>query len=115
MAENRPIQHQAPDLSNPEQRHEHADVNVWAVGKVGIVLVLVTIASLALMFGLFRYFEMRENASQAPPPAVVRIDEGKQPPSRASCKTSRKTSKGCAPRKTARSPRMAGWMKRTAW
>jgi len=70
MAENKHTPHPMPDLSNPEMRHEHADVNVWAIGKVAIALVLVTIASVFLMVGVFRYFEVRENAVQPPPPAV---------------------------------------------
>ena len=71
MAENKPKQHAGPDLSDPEMRHEHQDVNVWAVGKVGIALILTTIASMILMFGLFRYFEVRENAAQIPPASVT--------------------------------------------
>ena len=71
MAENRPTQPPLPDLSDPEMRHEHRDVNVWAVGKVGIALILTTIASLILMFGLFRYFEVRENEAQIPPASVT--------------------------------------------
>src|SRR5579871_1266278 len=56
MADNRLPPQPLPDLSDPEMRHEHRDVNVWAVGKVGIALILTTIASLLLMFGVFRYF-----------------------------------------------------------
>ena len=79
MAENRNIPQPVPDLTNPAMRHEHADVNVWAVGKVGIILVLTTIASLLLMFGVFRFLEVRENASQTPA-AAVSIDSRKLPP-----------------------------------
>jgi hypothetical protein len=71
MADNRLPPQPLPDLSNPEMRHEHRDVNVWAVGKVGIALILTTIASLVLMFGVFRYFEVRENASQIPPASTT--------------------------------------------
>lgn len=60
-----------PDLSDPEMRHEHRDVNIWAVGKVGIALILTTIASMALMAGVFRYFEVRENAAQIPPASTT--------------------------------------------
>lgn len=79
MAENRPPQYPLPDLTNPEMRHEHRDVNVWAVGKVGIALILTTIASLVLMFGLFRYFEVRENEAQIPP-ASTTTPPSKLPP-----------------------------------
>lgn len=80
MAENKITRHPLPDLSIPEMRHEHADVNVWAIGKVAIALILVTIASVFLMFGVFRYFELRENAGQEPRPAGARINAGKLPP-----------------------------------
>jgi hypothetical protein len=36
--------------------HEEADVNSWAVGKFAIALTVVCLLSLALLFGLFRYF-----------------------------------------------------------
>jgi len=80
MADNKEIQHPRPDLSIPEMRHEQADVNVWAIGKVAIALVIVTIASVILMFGVFRYFEVRENALQPPPPAPVGLDSRRIPP-----------------------------------
>lgn len=80
MADNKEARHTQPDLSNPEMRHEHADVNVWAIGKVAIALVLVTLASIFLMFGVFRYFEVRENALQPPPPPPTGLDARKLPP-----------------------------------
>jgi hypothetical protein len=78
MADNRDIQHDRPDLSDPEQRFEHRDVNIWAIGKVAIGLVLTTIASMLLVLGVFRYFEVQENARQAPPAAG--FTAGKLPP-----------------------------------
>lgn len=60
-----------PDLNDPDMRHEHRDVNIWAVGKVGIALILTTIASLVLMVGVFRYFEVRESAAQIPPASTT--------------------------------------------
>src|ERR1017187_7787739 len=36
---------------------EESDVNVVAVGKFGIALLLVTLAAMALLFGVFRYFQ----------------------------------------------------------
>ena len=80
MAENKETRHTHPDLSKPEMRHEHADVNVWAIGKLAIALILVTIASVFLMFGVFRFLEVRENALQPPPSPVVSLDSRKQPP-----------------------------------
>lgn len=43
------------DLENPELRHEASDVNTWAIGKFAIALILLSIVSLAGLFGLFRY------------------------------------------------------------
>src|SRR5579871_5978043 len=80
MADNRWPPQPLPDLSDPEMRHEHRDVNVWAVGKVGIALILTTIASLLLMFGVFRYLEVRENAAQIPPASVTTINPNRLPP-----------------------------------
>lgn len=39
---------------------EHSDINVIAVGKFGIALLLVTIVAMALLFGLFNYFKTSE-------------------------------------------------------
>jgi hypothetical protein len=78
MADNRDIQHGPPDLNDPEQRFEHRDVNIWAIGKVAIGLVLTTIASMLLVLGVFRYLEVQENAKQLPPAAGFAA--GKLPP-----------------------------------
>src|ERR1051326_6346490 len=59
MAEN---SHDLPEVYEPEARHERSDVNVWAIGKFGIALVLLCIFSLAILFGLFRYFQSIEGA-----------------------------------------------------
>jgi len=40
--------------------HEETDVNPWAVGKFAIALAVVCVLSLALLFGLFRYFLSQE-------------------------------------------------------
>jgi hypothetical protein len=80
MAENKETQQPVPDLTIPEMRHEHRDVNVWAIGKIAIALALLTIASIFLMFGVFRYFEVRENANQAPLPPAAIIQSNKLPP-----------------------------------
>ena len=40
--------------------HEVTDVNPWAVGKFAIALAVVCLLSLALLFGLFRYFLSEE-------------------------------------------------------
>ena len=80
MAEHSDMQHPLPDLTNPDMRHENRDVNVWAVGKVGIALILTTIASLLLMFGMFRYLQVRENEAQIPPPTTFSINPNALPP-----------------------------------
>jgi hypothetical protein len=47
---------------NNQQRpgFEQSDVNVIAVGKVAIALVLVTILAMALLVGVFNYFKTKE-------------------------------------------------------
>ncbi len=50
---------------NPRIRHETTDINVWAVGKFAIALVIVTVISLGLVFGLMMYFRSREESNMA--------------------------------------------------
>jgi uncharacterized membrane protein len=49
-----------PDLSIPENRHEHRDVNVFALGKFAIGLIIVTIFCIGLVAGVFQYLLHRE-------------------------------------------------------
>lgn len=66
MAENKaPHNGQAP-----HEGHEARDVNVSMVTKVGIGLVALCLISVALVFGLFKFFELREAAKQAPAEAT---------------------------------------------
>ena len=51
---------------NPQIRHETTDVNVWAVGKFAIGLVVVTVISIVLLFGLLKFFQAREETAMAP-------------------------------------------------
>jgi hypothetical protein len=60
----------------PEARHEHADVNIWAVGRFGIALAVLCVVSLGLLAGLFSYF--RSQVGGALP--VTRIDARTKPP-----------------------------------
>jgi len=52
-----------PNKSAHERRpgpgHETTDINVWAVGKSGIALAVVCVASIFLLIGVFRYFDTR--------------------------------------------------------
>src|SRR5665647_2467648 len=50
---------------NPQIRHETTDVDVWAVGKFGIGLVIVCVVSIALLFGLLRFFQSQEETPRA--------------------------------------------------
>jgi hypothetical protein len=50
--------------NDPHIRHETTDVHVWAVGKFGVALALLCIASLGLLFAVFRYFQIRENTAE---------------------------------------------------
>ena len=70
MAGNKSPQHEhegrLPEAPDPQSKHELSDVDAWAVSKFGIALVLLCIATLLLLFGLFRYFQGRETANQPP-------------------------------------------------
>lgn len=52
--------HVHPDMSVPENRHEHRDVNVFALGRFAIGLVIVTVFSIGLVLGIFQYLLHRE-------------------------------------------------------
>jgi hypothetical protein len=79
MADNRGIDHHPPDLSDPRQRHEERDINVWAIGKVGIGLILTTIASILIVLGIFRFLEVQYAAQPPAQPALVQ-DARQLPP-----------------------------------
>jgi hypothetical protein len=66
--------HQLP----PEARHEHADINIWAIGRFGIALALLCIVAVGLLAGLFRYFEARVGGPV--PSTRVNLDATKKPP-----------------------------------
>ena len=50
---------------NRQIGHETTDVNVWAVAKFAIGLVIVCIVSIVLLFGLLKFFQSREETSVA--------------------------------------------------
>jgi hypothetical protein len=50
---------------DPRVGHETTDVNVWAVGKFGIALVVVCVMSIALLWGLLKYFQSEQATSMA--------------------------------------------------
>ena len=50
---------------DPHAGHETTDINVWAVGKFAIGLVIVCVVSLVLLFGLLKFFQSREETSVA--------------------------------------------------
>jgi len=80
MADNKNLQSGLPDMSDPAQRHEAQDVNIWAIGKVGIGLAVTTILSLFLVLGVFRYLEQQDRASQTPRPPGVEVPQQTLPP-----------------------------------
>ena len=56
------------DENNQHSRragHEETDINVWAVGKFAAALMLVGVAVIFLLFGLFRYLLSREGGPPA--------------------------------------------------
>ena len=54
-----------PDLNVPENRHEHRDVNVFALGRFAIGLIIVTIFCVGLVAGVFQYLLHREGGIPA--------------------------------------------------
>jgi hypothetical protein len=78
MADNSKITQQFPDLSDPRQRHEERDVNIWAIGKVGIGLIITTVASVAIVWGMFAYLRVQYNAQ--PPERGIDVNARKLPP-----------------------------------
>ena len=60
---------------NRRAGHEETDINVWAVGKFAVGLMLVAVAALFLLFGLFRYLLSREGG----PPAGRSQDVATEP------------------------------------
>lgn len=50
---------------SPHAGHETTDVDVWAVGKFAIGLVVVCVVSIGLLFGLLKFFQSREETSVA--------------------------------------------------
>jgi len=68
------------DLGHPEPHAEVSDVNVWAVGKFAIALVLLGILSLAGLFALFRYFLQAYGGALAPVATNYQVDARKMPP-----------------------------------
>ena len=51
----------------PHAGHETTDVNIWAVGKFGIALVVVCVVSIALLLGLSSTSSRRKRPASPPP------------------------------------------------
>ena len=68
------------DLENPELRHEHRDVDIWAVGKFAIALVLLAIVSLAGLLGLYRYLLNQEGGAIQQTAKGFDVDARHRPP-----------------------------------
>ncbi|MEO8594567.1 MAG: hypothetical protein ABI759_14720 [Candidatus Solibacter sp.] len=64
MAGTNPHPHPNHPNDDPRIQHETTDVNVWAVGKFAIGLVVITVLSLVLLFGLFKFFQNREETEK---------------------------------------------------
>ncbi len=78
--DDRDVHNPPPDLDRPEVKHEERDVDVWAIGKFAIALVLLCIVVVALIVGLFRYFQAREDAAQVPPAPGAEANVSREPP-----------------------------------
>ncbi|HWC97468.1 MAG TPA: hypothetical protein VG456_11975 [Candidatus Sulfopaludibacter sp.] len=83
MAENRHDPHTPHDVKEPERPvspFEEKDVDVWAVGRLGIALALICVVCLALLFGLFRFFESETGGARPAVGKGIGADAGKLPP-----------------------------------
>jgi hypothetical protein len=69
-----------PDLSIAENRHEHRDVNVFALGKFAIGLVIVTVFCIGLVLGLFNYLLSREGGQPVSRMEAPAVDARQLPP-----------------------------------
>jgi hypothetical protein len=73
-----------PDVSsikNPEVAHETTDVNIWAIGKFIIWLVVVVGAVYILIYLLFNYFKYSQQKAEPPPASqLTRSPQERQPP-----------------------------------
>lgn len=81
MADNDRDRHTHPDVTEPENppiHFEERDVDVWAVGKFGIALVLLCVVCLALLLGLFKFFENQNGGPRTQ--TQIGIDAAKLPP-----------------------------------
>jgi hypothetical protein len=73
-------EHEAQGGQDPALKHETGDVNVFAVTRFGIGLVLLCLVAFALLFGLFRFFQAREAAEQPPAQPGVNVTAQRLPP-----------------------------------
>ena len=55
----------------PQAGHEGGDVDAWAVGKFAIGLAFITILSMTLVFGLYRFFESQHDKVVSVDPVKV--------------------------------------------
>ncbi|HXA51532.1 MAG TPA: hypothetical protein VNV86_14545 [Candidatus Acidoferrum sp.] len=70
MAEN--IRH--PHHPEPHRvGHETTDVNIWAVGRFGVGLVVMTLLSIGLLIGVFRFFQQREEGRSTAEPNPIAV------------------------------------------
>ena len=65
--------HGPESLHGSAAGHETADVNVWAIGRFAVALMVIIGISLGLLVGLFKYFQTREQAQ----PTAVGVDPDK--------------------------------------
>jgi hypothetical protein len=64
-----------PADRNPEVRFEGTDVDAGALLKAGFVILVVTIAVVFFLYGLYFVF-VRQEASRQPPPPILKAQAG---------------------------------------
>jgi hypothetical protein len=79
MADRHDHREEHTNLERPGPGYEVRDVNAWAVSRFGIALVFLCLFAVALLFGLFRYFESTYGGPM--PPTGLDMDARALPPS----------------------------------
>lgn len=75
--------HATPDvsyISNPDVAHEHTDVSVGPIARFVVGLVIFGLIVIGLVYGLFRYFDMREKSAEPQASPLARRGDERLPP-----------------------------------
>jgi hypothetical protein len=69
------------DAAHAQSRHDIDDLNVWAIVKFAIGILILGVVSYIVLYGMLRLFEHERQAAQAPAPPMARGEQDRLPPS----------------------------------